>query len=306
MNSRTIRNDQTAVSVCPEVGSSICSMRFLLNGKWVDIMRPTPQGAMEAKDPGAFSSFHLMPYSNRIENGILHFRGKTLSLFRNDADGHAIHGVVRDMPWKVRSEDGQQLEVGLDSREQENVNWPWPFSCRMMFRLSGNVFTIRFCIRNEGSEVMPVGFGTHPYFSRKLTGQDDRVLVKLPVKGLYPGNTPIPTGKWIPVPRELDFSEERILREDRLVDNCFRAGEGSVMVQWPGSGVAMTMEADPVFENLILYAPPGKPFFAIEPVTNCNNGFNMAESGVDDTGTICLRPGEEAAGNIRITIRENR
>ena len=302
----TVRNDKLEASVCPGIGASIHSLRYRLNGKWVDIMRPTPREAIDKKEPGSFSSFHLLPYSNRIENGILRYKGKTYRLRTNDAAGHAIHGVARDLPWKVLAVGEKELRFSFDSREHENVNWPFPFSGELTFTVAGNVFTIGIRIRNEGSETMPAGFGSHPYFSKKLTERDDKVVVKLPLKGLYPGDTPIPTGKWIAVPRELDFTAERVMDEHQFVDNCFRAGEGNTVVKWPGSGVTMTMDADPVYENIIFYTPLGKPFFAIEPVTNCNNGFNMAEAGIDDTGTIFLKPGEEAGGDIRIKIEENR
>ena len=31
-------------------------------------------------------------------------------------------------------------------------------------------------------------------------------------------------------------------------------------------------------------------------VTNCNNGFNMAEQGIEDAGTIHLKPGGAVVG----------
>jgi aldose 1-epimerase len=58
------------------------------------------------------------------------------------------------------------------------------------------------------------------------------------------------------------------------------------------------MERDAVFKHIVLYCPVGERFFALEPVTNCNNGFNMAEEGIEDTGTIELEPGEEIRGEI--------
>jgi aldose 1-epimerase len=297
-----IRSDSLEVGICPEVGASIEALRYNLNQEWVDVMRPTPKEAIDHKRPGNFSSFHLVPYSNRIENGLLHFKGESYQLKINGSDGHTIHGAGWEHSWKVLSCTEQEIRVGLDSRDIEDINWPFPFSSIMIFRVEGNVFTMDIMVKNEGQETMPVGFGTHPYFSKKLTEEDDRVIVKLPVKGLYPGDTPIPAGAWVNLPPELDFSTERALDNAQFVDNCFRAAPGSTVIKWPGSGVTMTMEADDVYENIILYTPLGKDFFAIEPVTNCNNGFNMAEKGIQDTGTLYLKPGQEAGGEIRIKI----
>ena len=57
---------------------SIEALRYNLNGQWVDTA-PTPESAVENRLPGEFS-FHLVPYSNRIEHGKLRFRGKSFSL----------------------------------------------------------------------------------------------------------------------------------------------------------------------------------------------------------------------------------
>jgi aldose 1-epimerase len=304
MDLLTIRNENLKAAICPEIGASIHSLQYNLNGQWVDIMRPTPQEAVVNKQPGLFSAFHLLPYSNRIENGVLNYNGKVYKLHVNNTDGHTIHGVARDLPWKVVSANKEEMQLSFDSRDFEDVNWPWPFSSKLVFTIKDNLFTMSISIKNEGDETMPAGFGSHPYFSKQLTDKDEKIMVKLPLKGLYPGDTPIPTGKWIPVPEELDFSTERAMDESVFVDNCFRASEGSTTVRWLGSGVTMTMDADPIYENIIFYTPLGQPFFAIEPVTNCNNAFNMAEKGIDDTGAIYLQPGEEASGDIRITIEE--
>lgn len=302
MNLITISNDKLKAVICPEVGASIHSLCYKLNGQWVDIMRPTPQEAVDQKKPGLFSSFHLLPYSNRIENGVLNYKGKVYNLHINNTDGHTIHGVARDLPWKLVYCNDEEMQLSLNSKDFDNVNWPWDFSGRLTFTVKDNQFTMGISIKNESDETMPAGFGSHPYFSKKLTDKDDKLMVKLPLKGLYPGDTPIPTGKWIPIPEELDFSTERAFDESVFVDNCFRASQGSSVVKWLNSGVTMTMDADPIYENIIFYTPKGETFFAIEPVTNCNNAFNMAEEGIDDTGVIYLQPGEEASGDIRILV----
>ncbi len=300
----TISNDKLKATICPDIGASIHSLCYKLNGQWVDIMRPTPQEAIDQKKSGLFSSFHLLPYSNRIENGVLNYNGKVYNLQVNNADGHTIHGVARDLPWKLVYINDEEMQLSLSSKDLDDVNWPWHFSGKLTFTVKENQFTMGISLKNESDETMPAGFGSHPYFSKKLTEQDDKLMVKLPLKGLYPGDTPIPTGKWISIPEELDFSTERAFDESVFVDNCFRASQGSSIVKWLNSGVTMIMDADPIYENIIFYTPVGEPFFAIEPVTNCNNAFNMAEKGIDDTGVIYLQPGEEASGDIMIRVTD--
>lgn len=302
MERLVLKNNYLEAVICPEVGASIEAFRYSLKGRWVNVMRPTPESAADNKDPGGFSCFHLVPYSNRIENGLLRFKGKEYKLKINNSDGHAIHGVGWEHPWKVLNQNKEKLTVSFNSREYDKINWPFPFSSTITFSLEANELIIYISIKNEGHKIMPAGFGTHPYFSKKLTEEDDQVYVKLPVKGLYPGDTQIPTGHWLELPTELDFSKERALNPAQFIDNCFRAKPGSTVIKWPGSGVSLTMEADEIFENIVFYTPLEESFFAIEPVTNCNNGFNMAEMGIQDTGTLYLKPGEQASGKIRIKV----
>lgn len=302
-----LRNEFMELKVCPRVGAGIFSMRYRLGEEWVDVMRPTPYGAVEEGNAGRFACFNMIPYSNRMENAVLRFRGRTYALHRNSPDGHAIHGDVRSRPWKVLYGDDGRIKMGFDSREFDDIAWPFPFYAEIEYALEGEKLTVRMMLKNTGNEEMPGGMGIHPYFMRRLTGQDDAVFLRMPAMGIYPGDTPIPTGGWTQIPQRLDFSRERQLGFEHI-DKCYRAIHAPVIIRWPGSGVVLTMEADEIFKHVILYSPrDNHEFFAVEPVTNCNNGFNMAEEGVDDTGTVYIKPGEVLAGSIAIQLlREDR
>jgi aldose 1-epimerase len=52
----------------------------------------------------------------------------------------------------------------------------------------------------------------------------------------------------------------------------------------------------------VLFAPEGEPFFAVEPVSNATNGFNLYAAGVPDTGVIELAPGASVTGAFSLTI----
>lgn len=299
-----LKNEHIEVKVCPRVGAGIFSMRYCLGNEWVDVMRPTPFEAVESKSAGQFACFNMIPYSNRIENAVLKFRGKAYNLQKNTPEGHSIHGDVRFRPWKVLYKSAERIAMGFDSRDFNDIAWPFPFYAEIEYALAGSKLTIRLMLKNTGAEEMPGGMGIHPYFMRKLTQQDDAVFLQMPAKGVYPGDTPIPTGPWTEIPRELDFSHERQLGLEHI-DKCYRALHAPVIIKWPGSGVTLTMEADEIFKHVILYSPKDNhEFFAVEPVTNCNNGFNMAEEGIEDTGTIYMQPGDVITGSIAISIQQ--
>lgn len=127
-------------------------------------------------------------------------------------------------------------------------------------------------------------------------------MVRFPIRGVYPGKTQIPDGPWVQAPESIDFSQRKELTADYL-DKCYIVSSGISTVEWTGSKVKMTIEADDIFRHLIVYCPEDEhDFFAVEPVTNCNNAFNMAERGIRDTGTLLIMPGQEISGEIRIKI----
>lgn len=292
-----LKNDYIEVAVSPEVGGSIYSFRYKKDGEWLDIMRWTTEEALQNADTGRFASYNLFPYSNRIENARLKFKGKVYQLEVNFDDGHAIHGEAWLKPWKVVEAEEDRLLLEFNSKDFDNISWPFPFQARIEYRIEDKDFIVKTFIRNTGNELMPVGMGIHPYFMRDLKGEEEKVVLKMETMGVYPGETQIPTGHWVEAPGKWNFTLGRYLPTE-FVDHCFRVGEGPIEISWEKSNVKLTIERDAVFKHIVLYCPIGERFFALEPVTNCNNGFNMAEEGIEDTGTIELEPGAEAAGEI--------
>ena len=248
-------------------------------------------------DTGRFASYNLFPYSNRIENARLKFKGKVYQLEVNFDDGHAIHGEAWLKPWKVVEAEEDRLLLEFNSKDFDNISWPFPFQARIEYRIEDKDFIVKTFIRNTGNELMPVGMGIHPYFMRDLKGEEEKVVLKMETMGVYPGETQIPTGHWVEAPGKWNFTLGRDLPTE-FVDYCFRVGEGPIEISWEKSNVKLTIERDAVFKHIVLYCPIGERFFRPGAGDNCNNGFNMAEEGIEDTGTIELEPGEEVTGDI--------
>jgi aldose 1-epimerase len=51
-----------------------------------------------------------------------------------------------------------------------------------------------------------------------------------------------------------------------------------------------------------VYAPPGRGFVAVEPVTHQTDAFNRAAAGAPDTGTRILAPGQSFSCTMRLTV----
>jgi len=61
------------------------------------------------------------------------------------------------------------------------------------------------------------------------------------------------------------------------------------------------MQASSNCTHLVLFNPD-KPHFAIEPVTNANDAFNLAERGID-SGMMTIAPGAWASGEFALTVQ---
>jgi aldose 1-epimerase len=267
------------------------------------VLRPTAEA--DFADSSACASFPLVPWSNRIKDATFGFGGRTYTLRANSSDRTAMHGVGRDYPWQVRAADPAQLALKLDTADigPEGVNFPWPFRARIVYRLDGERFSIEMALRNTGDEPFPAGFGQHPYFMRTLSGPQDRAELEIPCAQQFPAENCIPYGPPQPIHPRLDFRRLRTLEQVFIDDNLTGRTPGRpVLIVYPRSNVALSMRMDPIFENIILYSPLRKPYFAVEPVTNANNGFNLLADGVPGSGVVVLEPGQSARGTITLEL----
>ena len=67
--------------------------------------------------------------------------------------------------------------------------------------------------------------------------------------------------------------------------------------------IGIDIQADNTFRHLILYAPKGKDFFCLEPVTNTPDAFNLASQGIVGTGIQSLGPQQTVSGKIELIMK---
>lgn len=298
----TLENEFLRVSIQPEQGTSILACYTRRDGSWLSIMPDTRVEGSRLKS----ASFLMVPYSNRIENGAFTFQGKSYQLAHGEH--HALHGDVHSRPWVVEEATGDRLRCTFRSADHEAVNWPWPFESRAEYSLDGTTFSSRLALWNRGQSAMPAGFGWHPFFNRMLTRQDEPVRLRMRVTRVYPdanGNR-IPSGPAQPLSAEQDFSTERTLDPGYFLDTCFQGYNGDGYILWPESRVKLAFACSPQCTHLVLFNPPQSPIFAVEPVTNANNGVNLHARGWPGSGITVLSPDEclEAQFDLRVSTTE--
>ena len=295
----TLENEYLRLELAPEHGASVVNLAAALAGAWTPILRPTPPAEAAAGHVSGMASFTLAPFSNRLPAGRLRFAGREYQLRLNTPDGHTQHGDVRRRPWRTTAQAAARAAFTLDTRDFADFNYPFPFTAEIGYELAGPRCTTRFTLANVGAEPMPAGFGFHPYFPRTLTAPAENVELEAAAAGVYADL--IPTTPAGAVPPALDFARRRPLAETPL-NHCYAGWDGRAVIHWPRAGVTLRLEAEAPLRHLVLFAPAGQAFFAVEPVTNATNGFNLHAAGLPGSGTLVLAPGQAAAAAFHMTL----
>jgi aldose 1-epimerase len=213
---------------------------------------------------------------------------------------------VRKRPWKIGEHTGQRLVCAFHSADHQNVNWPWPFAARSTCALGERTLSMRLALWNQGATPMPAGLGWHPYFNRALTRQGEPVQLRFKVQGAYPdahGNR-IPSGPpHLPLEHQ-DFSSGRPLAPENFLDTCFCGYDGNGHIAWPQSNVRLRFACSAACSHLVIYNPQGKPYFAVEPVSNANNGVNLLARGDSTSGVVVLEPGQSLEAGFELHLEE--
>ena len=120
----TLKCGNALLEILPEVGG--CITRYCLETKkqTLELLRPTTQAGLAAKDPLEMASFPLIPFSNRIRNGSFLFQGQEINLPPNfPPEAHTIHGHGWRAPWDVTEVSANRAAI-----EFRYVPDEWPFS----------------------------------------------------------------------------------------------------------------------------------------------------------------------------------
>lgn len=296
-----IQNDYWQAGILPQTGASIAYGRVMRGGTWIDVMRPTAES--DYGNSSNCSSFIMLPWCNRIGKGVLRFEGKDFPLRTTKDDGTARHGDVRGREWRVDEVSSERIRLSIQSSHYPDLNWPFRFSAWVEYRLEDADFIWELALKNADSQPFPAGFGHHPYFVK--TGGHNAPLVEIPCSHYFELTDFMATGAPIPVKPELEFRRPRGVSSAEINDVLTRRNFSQpARIRYPQWKITLEMFSDNLFEHILLFAPLGKPFFAVEPMTNVSDGFNLYAQGIPGSGVFVLQPGEEKMGQVRIRVTQ--
>jgi len=173
---------------------------------------------------------------------------------------------------------------------------PTPYASRaeQRFVLTPECLFVTMTLTNRGKCSMPFGFGLHSWFVRK-----DDVSLAFWAERFWPERPDGVATKPITLPTELDFAVGRRLPATWR-NNGYGGWDDEAEIRFPRWGFGLRIATDPVFQHLMLYADPVKPYFCLELQTNAFCAFNRADQG-RALGIIVLDPSQSSAGSVSFT-----
>lgn len=241
-----------------------------------------------AKSKGSTAGIPLLyPWANRL--GALHYRAAgrdvdldpTSAFLHFDDHGLAMHGVPwGQLSWMVDEVRQEYLRARLEWKRPELLAvFPYPHRLEINVEVSPMSLQLRTEVSADSKSHVPISFGFHPYFGIPGVTRDQWRLQLPAMKKLQLDQHGIPTGR----------SESFGPFDNSLGQNGFDDGFGlldaTADFSLLGGGWKITVRLLQGFSYAQVFAPVGKEFIALEPMTAPANalisgdGLRILESG---------------------------
>ena len=277
------------VVVAPSLGGSLLSCEY----EGEPVLQPTVQPERVGLPLLRCCHFPLIPYSNRIRNGMFRFRGVLIRLPENVAGSpHAIHGHGWQVTWQLTGRD--RTSCSLSFHHDPASNWPWPYEGRQTLAIIGDELRITLAIENIGSRAMPCGLGFHPFLpaspGTRLQMQSMRV---------WDGSADVFPSQLVAVPADLDFRGGPRVADRQGTDHCFDGWQGCATVSDEQGPRRVVLGGCAATHSVIVYIPESADYFCVEPVTHTVDAMNLPDAA--ESGLWTLEPQETR--QISMSIR---
>ena len=240
---------------------------------------------------------------HRIALARLAFDGSDYELARNFGDHpHAIHGVGWQRPWALAAHEATHALLTFEHEPagERARAWPWPLLGRQSLSLhahrdAAGATLAQIDDRESGYAAFPFGLGWHPFFVRTAP------RIGFRARGVWERTRPACRRRHVSSHRSGGVSPPG--SGVATIDNVFTGWDGEATLADVDRGIAVTVRADRAMGFLVVYAPAGKSYLALEPVTHMTDAFNRDARGELGTGSRTLRPGAAFSCTMEIGVR---
>ena len=250
----------------------------------------------------------LIPWPNRLADGVYEFEGNRYQLPLTEPDKHnAIHGFARWLQWQVEKREPSRAVLTL--LLYPRAGYPFALHIAIEYTLSSSGVTVRTTARNVGRSALPYANGFHPYISVG-TPAVDRCQLRIAAASWLPiDDQGIPTGRKHVEGSEYDFRTAREIGATRLdtgYADLIRDEDGMARVELesPDRSRMVSVWMDHSYRYVMAFSGDSLPDAArrrralgVEPMSAAPNAFQSGE------GLRTLRPGEAWSTTWGITVK---
>jgi galactose mutarotase-like enzyme len=210
----------------------------------------------------------LHPWANRLGGFAYRAAGTEVAIdgasprIRTEEHGLPIHGLLAAYPgWRVVAAGEAALGAELDFHHADLLAaFPFPHRLRIDVALEPERLTVTTMLTPAGDRPVPIAFGFHPYLTLPGVAREDVVLRTPAMTHLALDERGLPTGD-----REPSAARDAPLGETTYDDLFTELADPAATVA--GGGREVTVRLIEGYTHLQLFAPPGTPTVAIEPMT---------------------------------------
>ncbi|HVS34279.1 MAG TPA: aldose 1-epimerase [Gemmataceae bacterium] len=290
--------------VWPALGFNCFHWETVRDGRTLDLLYSDPALFGDGR-PTRSGIPILFPFPNRIRDGRFTWQDKQYTLPTNDPSGkNAIHGFACRRPWRVVDQGADAVSAWVTGEFQASRDapdclplWPADYLIRITCRLGVERLRVEAEVENPDRNDLPFGLGYHPYYRLPFASGDLAAdgMVRTPAKQMWPLVDSLPIGERQPVDSARDLQTPRLFGDLQLDD---------VLTGLPGpdaDGLCdrgavqsgrywVALRASPAFREAVVFTPPHRQAFCIEPYSCTTDAVNLQQRGVD-AGLLTLRPG---------------
>jgi aldose 1-epimerase len=290
---RWIASGELSALFLPRHGMLGASLRF----RGLELLRRL-ENLETAAEKGSTAGIPLLyPWANRLESLAYSTAAKnvelpeTSPLLHFDDHGLAIHGVPWALlVWELLQSSSNSLVARLDWHRPDLLAiFPFPHRVEMTATILPNSLRIETVVIALDDPV-PVSFGFHPYFGLPKIPRSEWQLNMPTMRRLRVNANGIPSGI------EEPFSASDAPFGDSVFDDGFALPGRSASFSIAGAGLKIVVEFLEGFNYAQIFAPKGKEFIAIEPMTAPTNALTSGR------GLTVIQPRGKFRAAFRINI----
>ncbi len=276
-----ISNGINELAVIPEYGGHLLELNMIVNGQLTNVLESytTPESLIKLD---YYKSAFLLPYPNRLKDGVYQYNGKNYAFPVNDKDtNNSLHGFRNFLKMSVENiiveEDFASITL-KNSYHGNNPSFPFSFDFKVTYEFNGyNNLSCEVQLYNPTNETIPISFGWHPYFQLGNTSVDELELQMPTVQQVLVDDRMLPTGKLTTISTYNSLTN----LTNKNFDTCFKVNKediSEVSIHAPSLNTKLTYwQENNAFPYFQVFIPPKRKSIAIEPMT-CNvNAFNSKE-----------------------------